>query len=522
VGGRSSSRKIVGEWDYHNEQGEVVYTKIKYEPKSFAWRTPQGYGLNGAARVPYNLTELLSANNKWVFLCEGEKDCSTLAKAGLVATTLGGSSDLPSADNLKYFQDKKVFIVADFDKAGEKRVIETYELLKDVASDVRHCWLQNPNQSESVNDVTDWFSNGGSVDKLKEQVKTAQGYQTLPRNPVYKIMSYQDILEMPPPKWLVYDYLLENSTAMLIAPSGSYKSFTALDLSLSVATGKPYHDNIVQQGDVLYIAGEGSSGYRARIGAWKEHHQRNIDRFFLLPNAIDLMKKETIDNILEDVDILKLNLALFVVDTLSRCNTGEENSASDMSLLIQNLDRIRNTTGCTVLFVHHTGKNASLGARGSSAIYASVDTSIECAKQENILTITCDKQKDAPPFDQRQFVMTEVNFLEGTSLVPVLEENPMVNNMDQDVLEKMSELLANEGEIHKHKDIPQDQLVVSRSRLREMCLDLFEGTSSTKSKSFQRTMERLIATNLVMYAGSAKGNQWIWLKNNNKIQDNQF
>lgn len=522
MGGHSSTRTIVGEWDYHDEQGQVVYTKLKYEPKSFAWRTPQGYGLNGAVRVPYNLPELLSANNKWVFLCEGEKDCSTLAKAGLVATTLGGSSDLPSDDNLKYFKDMKVFIVADFDKAGEKRIIETYQLLKDVANEVRHCWLKDPAQSDKINDITDWFSNGGSVEKLKDQVKTAKGYETLPRNPVNKILSYQDILSMPPPRWLVYDYLLENSTSMLIAPSGSYKSFTALDLSLSVATGKPYHDNIVQQGDVLYIAGEGSSGYRARIGAWKEHYQLTIDRFFLLPNAIDLMKEETINNILEDVDILKLDLALFVVDTLSRCNSGEENSASDMSLLIQNLDRIRNTTGCTVLFVHHTGKNASLGARGSSAIYASVDTSIECGKQENILTITCDKQKDATPFEQRQFTMKEVNFLEGTSLVPVLNDNPIKYTMDEEVLDKLSYLLANEAEPHTHSDIPQDQLVISRSRLREECLDLFEGTSSAKSKTFQRTMERLIATNLVMYAGSARSNQWLWLKNNNKIEKNQF
>lgn len=521
MGGHSTARKIVGEWDYHDEQGQVVYTKLKYEPKSFAWKTPLGYGLKGATRVPYNLPELLSANSKWVFLCEGEKDCSTLAKAGFVATTFGGSSDLPS-DALKYFTDKKVFILGDYDKAGAKRVKEAYDALLPIAKDVRHAWLQEPQQSEVINDATDWFSHGGTVDKLKAQVKVAKEYQALPKKLTNRILTYNDILDMPPPKWLVYDYLLENSTAMLIAPSGSYKSFTALDLSLSIATGKPYHENIVQQGDVLYIAGEGSSGYRARIGAWKEHHKREVDRFYLLPSAVDLLKEETIDILLEDVDTLKLDLSLFVVDTLNRNQSGDENSANDMSMFINNLDRIRNVTGCTVLFVHHTGKNAERGARGSSAIYASVDTSIECGKQENILTITCDKQKDATPFEQRQFTMKEVTFLEGTSLVPVLDDNPVKYTADEDVLGELAKLLVNEGQVRNHKDIPEDQMVINRSRLREECLDLFEGTSNAKNKSFQRTMERLIATNQVMYTGSARSSQWLWLKDNNKQQKNQF
>ena len=471
--------------------------------------------------MPYNLPEILQDPKKWIFLCEGEKDCSTLAKAGLLASTFGGSSDLPE-EALKYFKGRRVFICGDYDKAGYERVRATHDALKNIAKDVRHAWLQEPCQTPEINDVTDWFKHGGSVDKLTAQVKKAGEIQPLPRNPSNTILTYNDILQMTPPKWLVFDYILENSTAMLIAPSGSYKSFTALDLALSVASGKDYHGNIVQQADVLYIAGEGSVGYRARCSAWKENYQRNIDRFYLLPNAVDLLQEQMIDILLEDIDILKLDLGLFVIDTLSRCNSGEENSATDMSRFIQNLDRIRNTTGCTVLFVHHTGKNASLGARGSSAIYASVDTSIECAKQESVLTITCDKQKDAPPFEQRQFQMKEVNFLDGSSLVPILDENPVVNTVDSDVLAKLEYLLSNEGQTKKHKDIPDGQNVINRSRLREECLDLFEGTSNTKNKAFGRVMEKLIATNQILYTGSARSNQWLWLKDENKQQDNQF
>ena len=157
------------------------------------------------------------ANNKWVFLCEGEKDCSTLAKAGFVATTFGGSSDLP-AEALKYFKDMKVFICGDYDKAGAKRVKATYDALLPIAKEVRHAWLQEPLQSEAVNDVTDWFSHGGTVEKLRDQVKAAKEYEQMTLKPTHTIFTYDDILQMPPPRWLVSNYLLENSTAMLIGP----------------------------------------------------------------------------------------------------------------------------------------------------------------------------------------------------------------------------------------------------------------------------------------------------------------
>ena len=72
------------------------------------------------------------------------------------------------------------------------------------------CLVTEPQQSEVINDATDWFSHGGTVDKLKAQVKVAKGNtQALPKKLTNRILTYNDILDMPPPKWLVYDYLLE-------------------------------------------------------------------------------------------------------------------------------------------------------------------------------------------------------------------------------------------------------------------------------------------------------------------------
>jgi hypothetical protein len=48
-----------------------------------------------------------------------------------------------------------------------------------------------------------------------------------------------------------------------------------------------------------------------------------------------------------------------------------------MGILVQNIDKIRVATGAHVMLVHHTGKVASKGARGSSALRAATDTEVE-------------------------------------------------------------------------------------------------------------------------------------------------
>jgi hypothetical protein len=67
------------------------------------------------------------------------------------------------------------------------------------------------------------------------------------------------------------------------------------------------------------------------------------------------------------------------LDTLARViGPGDENSARDMGLLVRSMDKIRGETGgAHTMTVHHSGKNATKGARGSSALRAATDTELE-------------------------------------------------------------------------------------------------------------------------------------------------
>ena len=73
--------RIMAEYDYPDENGKLLYQVVRYEPKAFRQRRPDGRGgwswsLNGVRCVPYRLPDVL-ATKKSVLVCEGEKDCET-------------------------------------------------------------------------------------------------------------------------------------------------------------------------------------------------------------------------------------------------------------------------------------------------------------------------------------------------------------------------------------------------------------------------------------------------------------
>jgi len=84
-------KKIVTTYKYPDENEQLLFEAVRYEPKSFCYRQPDGKGgwkwnLEGVRRVPYCLPEVLASKGT-VFIPGGEKDVDRLWTAGLVATT---------------------------------------------------------------------------------------------------------------------------------------------------------------------------------------------------------------------------------------------------------------------------------------------------------------------------------------------------------------------------------------------------------------------------------------------------
>ncbi|MGA9729534.1 MAG: CHC2 zinc finger domain-containing protein, partial [Candidatus Acidiferrales bacterium] len=89
-----SRSRIVATYDYTDENGELLYQNVRYEPKDFKQRRPDGKGgwmwnLHGVRRVLYRLPKVLAASD--VIIVEGEKDANTGDTLGLTATTSGST-----------------------------------------------------------------------------------------------------------------------------------------------------------------------------------------------------------------------------------------------------------------------------------------------------------------------------------------------------------------------------------------------------------------------------------------------
>lgn len=173
------SKKIVAVYDYADESGEILYQNVRYEPKDFRQRKPNGaggydYSLNGRRRVPYRLPELVEAVSKDadVWLCEGEKDADNLRTLGFAATSFKNWK--PEFNAL--LKSAHVCLIQDHDKAGIKQANDACKLLSGNVASLKTLdfYAGEPLPEKHGKDFTDWFEtqkqNGLSLDEIAERL----------------------------------------------------------------------------------------------------------------------------------------------------------------------------------------------------------------------------------------------------------------------------------------------------------------------------------------------------------------
>src|SRR3990167_7919183 len=88
-----------------------------------------------------------------------------------------------------------------------------------------------------------------------------------------RLYSMTELLRLPPPEWLIKHYLPAGGLVGLYGQPGHYKSFVAIDMAMSVATGQPWQGADTRRGHVIYVAAEGGTGIAKRGHAWLQEHQ---------------------------------------------------------------------------------------------------------------------------------------------------------------------------------------------------------------------------------------------------------
>lgn len=177
--------------------GNHTEVKKMRAPRMKRAQYPQRFWVNGQwvsekptgwLKIPYRLPEMLAAITRnpeiWVFGPEGEKDCETLVRLGLVATTNSEGATPPKAKVGKWTPElnrwfhgvRHLIIPADNDEVGRRFAEEKARALESIVPDIRIVHFPDTPPGE---DVTWWLTKGGHTkEELLARCEAAPRWQS--------------------------------------------------------------------------------------------------------------------------------------------------------------------------------------------------------------------------------------------------------------------------------------------------------------------------------------------------------
>ncbi|MER6832664.1 AAA family ATPase [Streptomyces cellulosae] len=243
-------------------------------------------------------------------------------------------------------------------------------------------------------------------DYLKRQKERALGRSGDPADALLaELLDASSLDNMPALEPLVGDLLHLDSLARIIGPSGHMKSFVTIDIAGHVGTGMKWHGHYVRQGTVVYLVAEGARGIRKRVRAWEKHHGLKMDNVLFLPRPVQAMGPEW-DTLIEAMR--RLQPQLIVIDTQARVSVGvEENSNTEVGVVVERIEELRRATEACVLVIHHTGHIGEHG-RGASSAKGALQSELHVSKKGDnakniVVTVKVGKQKDDEESGDIQF-----------------------------------------------------------------------------------------------------------------------
>lgn len=171
----SQKKTVQAEYLYQDEDGTILYKKIRYTPKGFSQCRPDGanwiFNLQGVRRVVYRLTELLG--QPAAIFVEGEKDVDRAWAIGIPATCNpdgAGKWDRSFAEQILKQGVKRVAVIPDNDSVGIAHAQVVAAGLQAVGIEVRFVPLPGvPDHG----DLSDYLEAGHTRDELLMLIRSA-------------------------------------------------------------------------------------------------------------------------------------------------------------------------------------------------------------------------------------------------------------------------------------------------------------------------------------------------------------
>ncbi|GHH16081.1 hypothetical protein GCM10008023_19680 [Sphingomonas glacialis] len=374
-------------YDYRGPDGTVLF-RVERRGKDmsppFLQHGPDGCGgfhsargcMQGVARVPYRLPELLAADPAAiVYVCEGEKDVDRLTREGLVATTNPGGAGKFTADLAVHLAGRRVVALEDNDAPGAAHVAAVLKVLAGVAGQAAALKLPD---LPPKGDVSDWLDTKSSIgsNRVFDLTQLSEGALTAP---VAKADIF-DIADLavwartaPSPKaFIMAPFIPRDDVVIITGDGGTNKSTLALQISACAAAGKRLLGMDVVPGPALYITAEDDQ---------RENHWRldkiaqtigtTVDRLIGRLHIVSLRGR--MNNELATFDsegklraspayktlratIEHTGAKLVTLDNVAHLFAGNENDRSHVTAFVNLLYQICGDLGVTILLIAHRNK----------------------------------------------------------------------------------------------------------------------------------------------------------------------
>lgn len=183
--------------------------------------------------------------------------------------------------------------------------------------------------------------------------------------------------------WLVDGYFENAAITVIYGYSQTLKSFLTLHTCLCIVAGRSWFGHDVVEGSAVYIAGEGRRGLKRRIHGWEQKYgaldtaqRERLLTLFAGDKTFSFAANdaEHLAKLVAAIERLPEPPRIVVFDTVATTfGLNEETNEAISGALKQLNANLTQRFGCSILAVHHTGKDASRGARGGYSMECDAD-----------------------------------------------------------------------------------------------------------------------------------------------------
>lgn len=220
----------------------------------------------------------------------------------------------------------------------------------------------------------------------------------------FNIIHLRDLMQIATEgqEWLVDQLIPLNGITCIAGKPKVGKSFIALDLAISIASGEALFGQFeIRQRNVLVISKEdGNLVLKDRLD--KLRVDRDLSISFCTDQNVFFDDDNQLPRIVQLVRAS--GASVIIVDSFVRISRGDENASRSIALVHRVFKQL-NDAGVTVIFIHHHGKQGEQSfksggesLRGSSDIFAMIDSLLTLKRVgPNTISVSNDANRHAQP-----------------------------------------------------------------------------------------------------------------------------